>query len=606
MPPRARAPKRLRNIEIAQKFEAIADMLALQSANPFRVRAYLNAARTLRGHGVEMIDLLARGEDLAELEGIAEDLAGKIHDLALTGTTEIYETLKRQTPPLAFQLLEIPGLGPKRAHALTEELRPKPKTLADIARAAREERVREVSGFGPKGEAELLKAIEHAARPARRLIAAVKGEAEALIAYMRAGSGVREAVVAGSYRRGRESVGDLDLVVSAEAGRATVEHFKSYPGVADINAAGTTRAAVTLRTGLAVDMRVVRPDSFGAALVYFTGSKAHVVALRALARERGLKLNEYGLYCGKRRLAGATEADVYGALALETIPPELREARGEIEAARRHALPRLVDIEDIRGDLYAPSENEPISALAAAAEARGLEYLAIVSRIDRFSAATLRDRRRAVESAGACARSMRIFHALEVAIRPDGALSAPDSVLEGADLVIATVNSDFDLPRGKQSDRLVAGLSHPRVAVLAHPSGRIINKREPLNVDWPAILRVAGECNVSLGLSGDPERLDLTDIHCQMAREAGVSIAIGSEASKAAELAWIDLAVTQARRGWLEGAHVLNTAGADAVQARLERGAPASARRSAKPSGARKHQPARQRTQTREDAGANS
>jgi DNA polymerase (family 10) len=590
MPPRARPSKRLRNIEIAQKFEAVADMLALQSANPFRVRAYQNAARTLRRHGVEMVDMIARGEDIAELEGVAEDLAGKIHDLALTGTTEIYETLKRKTPPLAFQLLELPGLGPKRAQALISELRPRPKTLADIARAAREERVREVAGFGPKGEAELLNAIEKAVVPARRLIAAVKADADALVAYMRGTPGVREAIIAGSYRRGRESVGDLDLVVSAESGRAVVEHFKSYPGVAEIAAAGTTRAAVVLRTGLQVDMRVVGPEAAGAALVYFTGSKAHVVALRALARERGLKLNEYGLYRGKRRLAGATEADVYGGLALDYIPPELREAKGEIEAARTHKLPQLVDSKDIRGDLYAPCDDDAVTATVMAAAARGLKYLAIVSRLDRVAENALRARRAAIARARTAAPGMRIFHAVEVDIGLDGALAAPDRVLKTADFVIAALNSDLDLARGRQSDRLAAALSHPLVAVLAHPTGRIINKREPLDVDWPRILRVAGESNVCLGLTGDPERLDLTDIHCRMAREAGVMVAIGSEAAKAEELGRIGLAVTQARRGWLEAAHVINTMAANTVLTRLQRAAPSAARSDIAKSG-----PARQR-----------
>jgi DNA polymerase (family 10) len=592
----------LRNIEIAQRFEAIADMLALQSANPFRVRAYQNAARTLRRHGVEMADMIARGEDIAELEGVAEDLAGKIRELALTGTTEIYETLRRQTPPLAFQLIEIPGFGPKRTHALLTKLRPRPKTLADIARAARAERVRRIAGFGPKAEAELLKALEHAARPTRRLIAAVKADAEALQAYMRGAPGVREAIVAGSYRRGRESVGDLDLLVSAEAGRAVVEHFKSYKEVANITAAGATRAAIVLRTGLQVDMRVVPPESFGAALAYFTGSKAHVVALRALVRARGLKLNEYGLYRANRRLAGETEADVYGALGLDFIPPELREAKGEIEAAKSHSLPRLVTIKDIKGDLYAPCEGEPIATIVKAAEARGLKYLAVVSRLERLKGRALHERRAAIERVRVSTPSVRVFHAVEADIGADGALSAPESILEGADFVIAAMNTDFDLPRGKQSDRLAAAVSHPRVAVLAHPTGRIINKREPLDVDWPRILRVAAEHGVCLGLSGDPERLDLTDIHCRMARDAGVSIAIGSEAGTAEELSRMDLAVTQARRGWLEAAQVLNAAGAEATLARLQRRALAPAKRVE----AAKGRPARRLAKARRNPGTRS
>ena len=252
--------KKLRNVEIAQKLEAIADMLAMQSANPFRVRAYQNAARTLRRHGVEAADMIAHGEDLSELEGVGEDLAEKIRDLAETGATDIYDELKRKTPALAFTLLELPGLGPKRVHALVDELGV--NTLAQLQRAAREKRVRNVSGFGPKAEAQLLQALEKAEKPTRRLLSAAAGDAEALNAYLRAAPGVIDVVVAGSFRRGRESVGDLDLVVAAKSGRSAIEHFTHYPGAAEISAAGSTRGTLLLKTGLQVDVRAVRPESF--------------------------------------------------------------------------------------------------------------------------------------------------------------------------------------------------------------------------------------------------------------------------------------------------------------------------------------------------------
>jgi DNA polymerase (family 10) len=561
MAPRPRR-RRLRNIEIAQKFEAIADMLAMESANPFRVRAYQNAARTLRRYGVEAADLIARGEDLSEvLEGVGEDLAGKIRDLAETGTTDIYEELKRKTPKLAFTLLETPGLGPKRVHALLDELGV--TTLAQLLRAARQGRVREVAGFGPKGEAALIKALETVEKPARRTLAAAVPDAEALVAHLRSAPGVTDVVVAGSYRRGRESVGDLDIVVSARSRRPVIEHFTTFKGVADIVAAGGTRAAIVLRTGLHVDLRVVRPESLGAALLYFTGSKAHVVALRAIVRERGMKLNEYGLYRGKRRLAGNTEADVYDVLGLDVIPPELREAHGEIEAARTHTLPRLVELKDIKGDLHVRHDGASIAATIAAAKTRGLSYVAFVTRFDELGKATLSARAAELERARAPAAPMRILHALEVDIGPDGALKAPAGALTGVDFVRAAVNTDLDLPQARQSERILAAIADPRVAVIAHPTCRIINRREPLAADWPRILRAAAENGVALELTGDPDRLDLTDMHCRMARDADALVAIGSEARTPQELERIALAVTQARRGWLEARHILNARSAD-------------------------------------------
>lgn len=562
-----RRGKRLRNVEIAQKLEAIADMLAMQSANPFRIRAYQNAARTLRGLGVEVIDMIARGENLADLESVAEDLAGKIKDFATTGTTRLYEQLRAKTPDLAFALIEIPGLGPKRVQTLIKGLRA--KTIADIRRAAHAEKVRELEGFGPKTEAELLQALEKAPSPRRRPIATVEPEAAALVAHMKAARSVKEAVVAGSFRRARESVGDLDMVVSATAGASVVEHFKDYAGVADIVGAGTTRATVVLRDGLQVDMRVVKPESYGAALLYFTGSKAHVVALRALVRARGMKLNEYGLYRGKKRLAGATEAEVYAALALDFMPPELREATGEIEAARKHALPDLVDLAAIKGDLCVRCAG-PIAPVAEKARGLGYAYVAFVTRLADVDAAGLRKRRAEIEKAQTGMPGIRLLHAIEVDIAEDGDLAAPDGALDKADFVVGAVNTSLNLPHAQQSDRLALALAHPRLAMLAHPTGRIIGRREPIDVDWPRILRVAAQEGVALQLSGDPERLDLTDVHCRLARDADALIAIGTDARTPAELERMALAVQQARRGWLEPGHVLNTMSASKALTRLQ------------------------------------
>lgn len=564
---RKTARRPLRNIEIAERFEAIADMLALQEANPFRVRAYQNAARMLRRRGDEVADMIARGEDLTELEGVGGDLAGKIRDLAESGTTEIYAKLRRETPAVAFALLELPGLGPKRVRALVEEL--DIHTLDQLARAARDGRVRDIPGFGAKTEAALLKALQaHEQAGHRTPIASAAPEADALVAHLRALPGVVDAVAAGSFRRGRDTVGDLDLVASADAGRAVVDHFVAYPGVVRVLAAGATRGTVVLKGGLQVDLRVVRPESFGAALAYFTGSKAHVVAMRALARERGLKLNEYGLFRGEKRLAGADEASLYRRFDLDFIPPELREAQGEIEAARAHALPHLVELGDIKGDLHVGGD-VAMTPLIAAARKGGLSYLAFASHLAHVDRAELSRRRSVRDAAQIAAADMRLLLAVEVDIAPDGGITSPANILDEADFVIAAADGDRDLTRAQQTERLLAAIANPSVAVIAHPTGRLIGRREPFDADWPRILRAAAAAGVAIELSGDPDRLDLTDVHCRMARDLGAQVILVSEARAPDDFDRLRFALLQARRGWLEPGHVLNTAPVETVGERL-------------------------------------
>lgn len=539
----------------------------MQSANPFRVRAYQNAARNLRRYGREASDMLAAGEDLSELEGIGEDLAGKIRDLAETGTTDLYDELSRQTPKLAFELLQLPGMGPKRVHTLIDELRV--KTLAQLRKAAREGRVRALSGFGEKSEAELLAALEGLRRPSpkasyaaspvpsasrRRTLAEVQPRVETILARLRAAPGVVEIAIAGSYRRGRESVGDLDFVVGAANGRRVVETFTGFSEVKEILGAGATRATIVLKSGLQADLRVVNPESFGAALLYLTGSKPHNVALRGRARARGLKLNEYGLYRGARKIASQTEADIYGALGLAYISPELREARGEIEAATKNALPRLISRADIKGDLVVRGGD---AATLDAARDRGLSYLALVTPTGG-------------KTPSAPQSNMPILHAVEVSIDAAGYLQADDNSLTKADFVVAAIETDFALSRTVQTERILKAITHPKVAMFAHPTCRLIGRRDPIDADWPRILRAAADLRVALQLSGDPDRLDLTDFHCRMAREAGAMVALSSDAREATQLAWMDFALLQARRGWLEAANVLNVQSVGQVEAWLK------------------------------------
>ncbi|MBI5782911.1 MAG: DNA polymerase/3'-5' exonuclease PolX [Gammaproteobacteria bacterium] len=572
------------NADIATLFEEIADLLEIENANPFRVRAYRNAARQLQGMGVPAADMVAKDEDLTELPGIGDDLAAKIQEIVETGKCQFLEKLRKKTPPSITELLKIPGLGPKRVRALYHEL--DVHTVEQLARAAHDGRIRELPGFGAKTEQTILQAITaHVTEQKRFKLAVAAQYAEPLKKYLEKTPGVDQVMLAGSYRRCKETVGDIDILVSLKtaddvqgrtsaagdrmSGAAKVmDRFVAYDEVRDINAKGSTRATVILQSGLQVDVRVMDNDCFGAALQYFTGSKAHNIEIRRLAQERKLKISEYGVFKGKRRIAGDTEESVYRAVGLPWIAPELRENRGEIEAARAGKLPKLVERADLKGDLHAHTKatdgHDTLREMAEAARGQGLEYLAITEHSRRLTVAhgldpqRLRKQMNEIDRLNGEIKDITLLKGVEVDILEDGHLDLPDDVLSELDLVVGAVHSKFHLSRAKQTERILRAMDHPHFTILAHPTGRLLDSREPYDVDMLRIIRKARERGCFLELNAHPERLDLLDIYCQMARDEEVLVAISSDAHGTRDFDNLVYGVGQARRGWLEKNDILN------------------------------------------------
>lgn len=555
------------NADIAAAFERVADLLELQDANPFRVRAYRNAARRIGELKLDLAARVAAGEGLPKLPGIGTDLAGKIEELARTGRLALLERLQRQVPAGVTELLQVPGLGPKRVRALYEELHV--HSLPQLLRAARDGRIRALPGFGEKTERRIAEAIAARLAAGKRFKLAVAAQyAAVLIEHLRRAPTVREVVAAGSLRRAKETVGDVDLLATADDGPAVVRHFTRHPDAAQVLAAGDTRGSIVLRSGLQVDLRVVPPASFGAALLYFTGSKARNIRLRNLAQERGLKLNEYGLFDGARAVAAATEEQIYAALGLPWIAPELREDRGEIEAARRNALPRLVELADLQGDLHVHTKwsdgTATIEEMARSARERGLRYIAVSEHSRRLTVAhgldtaQLAKQRDEIDRVNARLADIAVLAGIEVDVLEDGTLDLPDSALARLDIVIAAVHSKFNLPRARQTARVLAALDNPHVKILAHPLGRLIDQRDPYDIDMLAVIRKCKARGVALEVNAHPDRLDLTDVYCRMAKDEGARLAIDSDAHSVHEFDNLVHGVGQARRGWLEKTDVVN------------------------------------------------
>ena len=556
----------IQNAEIAAMLDQTADLLEIEGANPFRVRAYRRAARTIETLPQSVASLVAAHEDLSELPGIGEDLAGKISKIVSSGKFELLQSLKRRLPGDLGEMAGVPGLGPKRVKLLYDRLHI--DTLNKLRRAARSGRIRELKGFGEKTEQKILSALKKRVVTQKRFkLPAAEEEAQALIIHLK--PTVDEITVAGSYRRRRETVGDLDIVATARETSAPGDHLVRYENTAEILAHGATRTTVMLRSGLQVDMRVVPARSFGAAMLYFTGSKAHNIALRSLANEHGWKLNEYGLFDGNRRIAGATEEEIYKKLGLAFVPPELREDRGEVELARKRQLPDLIDLDDIRGDLHAHTDwsdgTATIADMAAAARERGYEYLAITDHSRRVTVARgltadrLARQIEQIDRLNAKLDGFTLLKGTEVDILENGKLDLPDSILVRLDVVVAAVHYKFDLTRTAQTQRIIRAMDNRYVNIIAHPTGRLLEKREPYAIDIDRLVEAAQERRCCLEINAEPERLDLNDIHAQTAKAKGVKLAISTDAHAPSALGHMRFGVDQARRGWLEASDVINT-----------------------------------------------
>jgi DNA polymerase (family 10) len=557
------------NAQIADTFERIADLLEFEGANPFRVRAYRNGGRVLRDLTESAATIVADPDrQLTNLEGIGKDLAEKIETLVNTGSLPFLDELLERIPESVLALLRIPKLGPKKAAALYNELHI--ETLDQLKAACDAGEVQKLKGFGKKTEAEILKGIPHAAKAAERVYWAVADEvAQELLAHMKSCKAVEQIELAGSYRRGRETVHDLDLLVDSDDADTVMDHFGRFPGAEDVIGRGDTKMAIRTDRRFQIDLRVVPSESFGAALQYFTGSKDHNVVLRGMAKDRGLKINEYGVYRGDEQIAGATEEEVYATLGLPCFPPELREARNEFSWAERGKLPQLIELSDIRGDLHMhTTETDGKNSLAemvAAAKQRGLKYIAITDHSKRVTMANGLDAKRlrkqfdAIDRIKDKVKGITVLKGIEVDILENGDLDLPDDVLAEADWVICSIHYGQNQPRAQITDRILGAIEHPHTSAVAHPTGRLINKREPYEVDLDAVMKAAAAHKKLLELNANPMRLDLDDVACATAKSHGIPIVINTDAHSIVDLDKMRYGILQARRGGLTKDDVANT-----------------------------------------------
>ncbi len=590
----------MENIEIGRLLGEVADLLEIQEANPFRVRAYRNAVRTVRAHPTPLRKLVSQNADLSALPSIGKGIAANIKELVESGELDLLHELAAEVPPGLIEVKRVPGIGPKKARRLWQELGI--ESVEDLKEAAEQGEVSQLPGFGPKTEQVILRGIRNL--PVRLTLGEADALLEPLLEHLVADISIKKLAVAGSYRRRKETVGDIDILALAGDAHAASEALVTFPGVASVVGAGPTKTSIKLRSGVQVDFRVVPSDSWGAALVYFTGSKEHNVILRKRALARQLKLSEYGVFrAGEEpteadeelsqadeepartgdKLAGtgeeparegaaiaaATEEEVYEALDLAWIPPELRAGREEFSPAEAGALPRLVEQPDLRGDLHMHSTwsdgRSSIKEMVRACAGRGYEYMAItdhskaLAMVQGLDAEKLRLQWGEIAEIQAAFPEIRILRGMEVDILKDGTLDLEDEMLEELDVVIVSVHSFFGLDQAEQTRRVLKALSHPRAMILGHPTGRIINRRPPIQIDIDEILQACASFGVAVEVNSHPHRLDLKDTHLARARELGVPVVVSTDAHRTGELDLVRYGIEQARRAWLGPEHVLNT-----------------------------------------------
>jgi DNA polymerase (family X) len=572
------------NLAIARVLAEIGDLLEIKGANPFKIRAFRNASETV-AHEPSRIAGMTAAERLA-LPAIGKDIAAKIGELVDTGSIAYHRELLQEFPPTVLDLLHLQGVGPKTVARLYGELGI--RTLDDLERAARDGRIRDMKGMGTKKEALILKALEDQRRfVGRRLTAEAHDTAAGLVAELRTHAPDADIQMVGSLRRGCETCGDLDILAGVpQAAIETallMDAFTSYRLVERVLAHGETKSSVQLWGGFQADLRVVPRESTGAALQYFTGSKAHNIVLRDRAIQRGLKLNEYGLYRvdDNTRIAGETEDGIYEALGLAFVPPELRENRGEIEAAEARALPALIQLADLRGDLHCHTTitdgRDTIEAMARAAQATGLRYLAVTDHSQSLAMANGLDEARALEHARAIREvnqrldGFTLLAGIECDIRQDGSMDLADDCLAQLDIVVASIHSGFNQEAEEMTGRLLRAIACPWVDVLGHPTGRIILKRDPHKADMTRVIQAAADAGVAMEINCQIDRLDLDDVLARRASQAGVRLVISSDAHSTTALGGLRWGVTVARRAWLSAPDVLNTRPLEELRAALRR-----------------------------------
>jgi DNA polymerase (family 10) len=572
----------MENVEIAHLLTKYADLIEIQGADLFRIQAYRNAARTIESLSQSVAQLLHEGKDLKKLKlpGIGKSMAEHIEEIVKTGTLSALKELRKKLPATLDELLEVEGLGPKRTKQLYEKLGI--SSVKKLEQAIASGKLESLVGFGEKSIEKISRAIQNLGkRPKRFKLLDADQLVRPLMEHLRKGGNIEQLEVAGSYRRRMETVGDIDILVASDKPKTVMQCFQTYPEVERVIAAGTTRGTVILRSGLQVDLRILPRHCYGAALHYFTGSKAHNIAVRTLGVERGLRISEYGIFRvpkGKQaeevgieegeRIGGAKEEDVFRAVNMDWVQPELREDRGEIQAAQKHNLPDLIALEDIRGDLHLHSKwtdgKSTILEMVRASKAQGYQYCAITDHSKAVRVAggldveDFKRQREEIEQVRMKVREITVFAGCEVDILPDGSLDLPDDLLEQLDVVVAAVHSKMNMSQSEMTQRVLKALANPAVNILAHPTGRLINEREPFAIDFEQIFHAAKKHNVAVELNAQPDRLDLNDLHLFRAREIGAQIAINTDAHSAEQLRFIKYGLDQARRGWLERRHVLN------------------------------------------------
>jgi DNA polymerase (family 10) len=566
----------MENSQVARVLAEMADIREIRGDNSFKVRALRAAAETIESLPLDVDSLTAEPEKLRELKGIGESIAKKVLEICATGTCAEHQELLAEFPPTLLEILQVEGVGPKKVKLFHEALGV--NTVADLDAAAREGKVRGLPRMSALLEEKLIKAIEsHRSRAGRFLLSWAEEACERISEMLRAVPGVQRVEPAGSYRRRRETIGDLDILAACDEPALAMDRFAR---AGEVIMRGDTKCSIRLSSGAQADLRIVPDESFGAALHYFTGSKAHNVAVRTLAVRKGLTINEYGVFealpdgTQGRRVSGEKEEDVFAALGLPWIPPELREDRGEIAAAAEGHLPRLLELQDIQGDVHMHTTTTDGSAsveeMALAAAERGRKYIAITDHSKALAMARgldeerLRSHAAAIDAVDRSLRGrIRVFKGIEVDILRDGALDLAAESLRELDVVIGSVHSIFHLPREEMTARVVRAIESGLIDIVAHPTGRLLLRRDPYPLDMEKVLAAARARGVAMEASAFPDRLDLSDVHCRMARDMGVKVVINTDSHAPAHLELMRFGVANARRGWLEAKDVLNTRGPD-------------------------------------------